>query len=435
MRISTAMIYGMGIESVQQRQQDMLRLQQQLATGQRILVPSDDPVASATALDLKQSQALNSQYQLNGGNAISQLTLEEGALATVTSVLQDVRTLAVYAGNASLGNSDRAALAVELKSRYDELLAVANHGNGNGQYLFSGYQGATQPFAQASPGNVAYAGDDGQRMIQIGPSRTIPINDSGNAVFLAIKNGNGVFAAAPGALNTGGGIISPGTVTNPASWNAPGNPKDFTIKFHVSGSVASPQTTYDIVDNVNNISLLTGAAPGAGPYLRAYTAGSTISLKTQAPPDTNATPFDYGAMVTVEGAPANGDTFSVKASVNRDVFSTMHDLITALQSGVTANAGSAAAYQNSLNASMLGLDNALENVLKVRADIGARLKEVDTEQSAGADLSLHYDGRLSELQELDYAKAISELTMQQTQLDAAQKSFLKVTSLNLFSLL
>lgn len=435
MRISTGMMYGLGIASVQQRQQDLLRLQQQLATGQRVLVPSDDPVASAAALDIKQSRALNNQYHVNGDTAMSQLALEEGALANVTSVLQDVKTLAVYAGNAALNNSDRAALATEVQNRFDELLAVANHGNGNGQYLFSGYQGATQPFAQTSPGNVAYAGDDGQRMMQIGPSRTIPVSDSGNAVFRAIKNGNGVFAAGADAANTGGGVISPGVVTNPANWNAAANPRDFAITFHVNGSVAPPQTTYDIVDTVNNISLLTGAAPGTGPYLRAHTPGAAIALKSQVPPDTNPLPFDFGAMVTIDGAPADGDTFSVKASVNRDVFSTVHDLITALRNGISASAGSAAAYQNALNASMTGLDNALDNVLSVRADLGARLKEVDAEQGASEELSSQYDSRLAGLQDLDYAKAISDLNLQQVQLDAAQKSFLKVTSLNLFSLL
>ena len=435
MRVSTSMMYDLGIATVQQRQQDLLRLQQQISSGRRVLTPSDDPVAAAAALDIKQSQALNSQYHANGDTAKSQLAVEEGALSDTTSLLQDVKTLAVYAGNASLTNSDRSILATELKSRYQELLAIANRGNGNGQYLFSGYQGATQPFAETSPGNVAYSGDEGQRLVQIGPARTIAVNDSGDGVFRAIRNGNGVFAVASAASNAGGGGISPGTVTSPVTWNAPANPRDFTIKFHVDSSVVPAQTTYDIVDNVNNVSLLTGAAPAAGPYLRTYTPGSAVTLKSQVPPDTNPVPFDFGAMVSIDGVPADGDMFTLKASVNQDVFTTLQGLITTLQNGVNPGVASVATYQNSLNASMSGLDNALDNVLKVRADIGARLKEVDAEQGASEDLSLQYDGRLSGLQDLDFAKAISDLNMQQIQLDAAQKSFLKVTSLNLFSLL
>ncbi len=435
MRVSTSMLYGMGISSVQNGQQEMLRTQQQLSSGQRMLAPSDDPVAAAAALDIKQSRALSGQYHANGDVAKAQLVMEEGALANITAALQDVRTLAVYAGNASLTDGDRAVLAIEVQSRYEELLAIANHGNGNGQYLFSGYQGATQPFTQTSPGNVAYGGDGGVRMIQIGASRTIAISDSGDAVLRAIKNGNGTFAAAPDAANAGGGVISPGAVTNPVNWNAATNPRDFSIQFYVDSAVSPAQTTYDIVDNVNNVSLLTGAAPAAGPYLRPYAPGAAIELKTQAPPDTNPVAFDFGASVAISGAPADGDQFSVKASVNRDMFATLYDFVTTLKKGLGTGTASAAEYQNALNTSMSGLDNALENMFRVRAEVGARLKEIDSEQSASEDISLQYDRRLSELMDLDYAKAISDLNWQQTQLDAAQKSFLKATSLSLFNLI
>lgn len=433
MRISTGMLYELGVASVQQRQENLLRLQQQLATGQRILVPSDDPGASAAVLDIRQSQALNSQYQANCDTAKAQLAMEEGVLGSVTSVLQDIKTLAVYGGNATLSNTDRSALAAELKSRYDELLALANHEDGNGHYLFSGYQEKTQPFVEASPGQVAYAGDDGQRNIRIDANRVIPVSDSGRAVFTDIRTGNGIFTASPNAANTGGGMISPGIVTDPLSWKA-ANSRDFSVRFHVDAGVP-PKTTYDIVDNVNNISLLTGVAPVTGPHLREYVPGAAISLATQSPPDTTASPFDAGAVVSVEGEPASGDSFSIKPSTNQDVFTTIYNLIVALRNGTSASTGSVATYQNTLNASMLGVDNAIEKVLTVRADLGARLKAVEGAQGASEDIALQYSNRLAGLQDLDYAKAISDLNLQQTQLDAAQKSFLKVTSLNLFSLL
>jgi flagellar hook-associated protein 3 FlgL len=435
MRVSTSMLYSQGIAGVQDRQHDMLRLQQQLSSGQRMLVPSDDPVAAAQALDLKQSRALNQQYQANGDTAKAQLMIEEGALESVTSLLQDVRTLAVYAGDAALTDQDRLALAAEVKNRYDELLALANQDNGNGQFLFSGYQGATQPFAQTAPGVVAYAGDGGSRMVRLGPAHVVAIGDSGDAVFRDIKNGNGAFVAAPAGANAGTGVVSPGTVTNPAAWNAASNPRDFTIAFHVDNSATPPRTSYDIVDNVNNISLLTGVAPAAGPHLRAYTPGTAISLARQAPPDTNPAPFDFGASVAIDGVPANGDSFGVQASARQDLFATIHGLLTALQTGTGGGPAAAAAYRHGVNAAMTALDNALDNVLTVRAEVGARLNEIDSAQAAGADTTLNYEQRLSQLQDLDYAQAISDLNWRQTQLDAAQKSFLKVTSLSLFNLI
>ena len=149
MRISTSMMYQQGVTGMQQRTADLVRLQEQIAAGHRIVKPSDDPVGATTVLDIKQSQALNDQYRVNGDGAQGQLSLEEAALSTTTSLLQDVRTLAVAAGNPGLNNSDRKALATDIESRYQELLGIANSKDANGQYMFSGYQGTTRPFSIA----------------------------------------------------------------------------------------------------------------------------------------------------------------------------------------------------------------------------------------------------------------------------------------------
>jgi flagellar hook-associated protein 3 FlgL len=435
MRISTNMVYELGSTTLSRQQLEQVKLQQHISSGKRVLTPSDDPVAAASALETQQAKGLNDQYHTNAGVARDQLALEESALGDATSLLQDVKTLAVYAGNGSLTNADRLSIAAELEGHYAQLLGIANRTDGNGHYLFSGYQGATRPFSETAPGTVAYAGDSGTRNVQISASRVLQVSDAGDAVFFAIRNGNGTFEAAPGAGNTGSGIIGPGTVTDPAAWNAATNGRDFTIRFHVDNGVTPPVTTYDIVDNVNNVSLTTGAAPAAGPYLRTYVPGGTISLARQVPPDTNPAAFDFGAGVPIDGVPASGDTFTVQASVDQDVFTTLHDLITTLRTGRGGDAVSAAAYQNALNAAMSNIDNAHDRMLTVRAQVGARLKEVDIAQSTSEDLSLAYSQSLSRLQDLDYAKALSELALRQTYFEAAQKSFLTVTSLDLFKLL
>lgn len=431
MRISTSVLYNSSIAGVQQRQQDQLRLQQQISNGTRLVTPADDPVAAATVLDVKQSLAVATQHAANTEGARSQLSLEEGALADLGTLLQNVKTLAVKAGNPTLSNADRTGLAAELDGQYQELLAIANRDDGNGQFLFSGYQGATRPFVESAPGTVGYTGDAGQRLVQIGTSRQIAVNDSGESVFRDIRTGNGTFTAAAAGANSGSGVIDAGVVGDPSKWNVAGNAKDFTIKFDVTGGV----TTYDIVDNVNNVSLLTGAAPAAGPYLRTYTSGQAIALATQSPPDTTATPFDFGATVAVSGAPAGGDSFTVRASASQDVFATVHDLITTLRGGMAATASSAAAYANDLNAALSNIDNALNNVLDVRASVGARLKELDNAQGASEALALQHKTTLSKLQDLDYAKAISDLSQQQMMLQAAQQSFIRITSSHLFDLL
>jgi flagellar hook-associated protein 3 FlgL len=433
-RVSTNTIFERGVSNMLERQSTLADLQDQIATGRRVRTPADDPVTAARALEVEQSQAINDQYIRNNETAQSSLALSENALTTVTEVIQDIRTLGVNAGNGALSGRELDTLANELRGRYAQLLGLANSTDGNGLFLFSGYQGTTQPFAETAPGTVAYAGDQGQRLIQISASRQVPVSDAGSDIFQTIKNGNGTFIASAAAANTGTGMIGPGTVTNPTQWNAVGNPQDFSVVFFVDSSVTPPVTTYDIIDNVSGLSLTTGAAPGAGPYLRTYQDGAAISLSRQTPPDTNPTNFDYGAQIEIQGEPATGDTFTVQASTNQDLFKTVYDMIVALESAQRTPAGNAR-LANDLTIALSNLDNSLDNVLRVRASIGVRLNEADDARSAQSDLVVEYQRQLSDLRDLDYAKALSDLTRQQLGLEAAQKSFVRVQELSLFNFL
>jgi len=431
-RLSTKTIFEQGVYNLQRNQADVFRTQDQISTGRRVRTPADDPVTAARALEVEQAQAISKQYMRNNDSADAALSRSENALASTVSLLQDVRTLAVNAGNGALSTNELRSIAAELRGRYQELLGIANSTDGNGLYLFSGYQANTQPFAETTPGNVAYAGDQGSRLVQISPSREIPISDPGSDIFQRIKNGNGTFVTEAAVANTGSGVIGPGTVSDPTAWNASANPQDFTVRFHVDSGVNPPVTTYDIVDNVSGNSMLTGAAASAtGPYLRTYTEGSTIALRRQAPPDTNASSWDYGAELSVKGKPATGDTFTVEASRNEDVFTTLYNLIEALESaqpGATGNARLA----NDLNTALSNFDRGIDNVLRVQASVGARLREADEAKASQDDLVGQYDQTLSDLRDLDYAKAISDLARQQLTYEAAQKTFAQVQSLSLF---
>ena len=420
MRISTSTIYESGIRAMQQQTEKLMQVQQQISSGRRILTPADDPVAAARVLEVSQSQSINAQYATNNGSASDSLTLEESTLGSITTLLQNVRDISVNAGDPTLNQSDRASLATALRGSYQDLLGLANSTDAGGQYLFSGYQGGTRPFSESAPGVVAYNGDQGQRLIQVSSSRQIAVSDSGADVFQRIPNGNGSFATQA-AGNGGTGVIDSGTVLDPAKWNAVGNHKDYTVKFSVSGGV----TSYDIIDNVSGKSLLTGAAPGAAPYPRTYTSGSNIDFSQAGPPA-----FDFGARLSIAGAPADGDSFTVKASTNQDVFKTIDDLANLLQTS-----SSNAALTNGLTALQRNLDNALENVSTVRSSTGSRMKELDLVKSVGDNRALQYSQTISSLQDVDYARAASELTQQQVNLEAAQKSFAKVSGLSLFNYL
>ena len=128
---------------------------------------------------LKQSE----QYQSNIGRLKSRLEVEETVLTSVGDTLQRVRELAVQGLSDSNGQDNRKAIASEVWQKLDELFNLANSKDGAGEYLFSGYQSHTEPFSDLGAGSYQYNGDQGQRKLQISPTRTVPSSDSGSLIF------------------------------------------------------------------------------------------------------------------------------------------------------------------------------------------------------------------------------------------------------------
>ncbi len=112
-----------------------------------------------------------------------------------------------------------------------------------------------------------------------------------------------------------------------------------------------------------------------------------------------------------------------------DMFANLRDFIQALENPPAGGVGDA------VSAVLGNIDTALDNVLRVRAIVGSQLSEIDQLRTVGSDLDLQYSETLSRLQDLDFAEAISRLTQQQTFLEAAQQSFLRVSNLSLFNFL
>ena len=397
MRVSSNTIYDSNIAALNQQQARLLQTQQQVASGRRILTASDDPVAAARALDISQSDAMNTQYASNRGAARHTLSLADTALQSVTSLLQDVRTAVIGAGNSALSNSDRQTIATELSGRLQELAGWANSTDGVGNYLFAGFQSKTQPFVD-TPVGMGYFGDDGQHNVQVSATRQMASSDSGADVFMRVKNGNGTFITQAAATNTGTGVISSGSVTNPAALVA-GN--SYSISF-------------SLVAGVMNYTVTGAPVALATPVTGAYVSGQAISFE--------------GMQLDIQGTPAVTDTFTVAPSINESVFKTISDLMAALRAPVVG-----ASLTNGLNRGLNNLDNALNTVLTTRSSLGLRLNEIDTLQTAGDDLSLQFKQTLSQLQDVDYNKALSDLTQQQMNLQAAQKTFSKVSELSLFN--
>jgi len=408
MRISTLSIYSNATSQLNTLQSALARTQMQLSTDRRILTPADDPVASARALEVSQSREMNAQYATNRASARSSLSTVEGALQNAGDLLQDIQQLAVNAGNGTMVQSDREKLATEIEGRLADLLGVANSTDGAGGYLFSGYMATTQPFS-STPSGASYNGDQGQRQLQVGASRKMPLSASGSSVFENNLTGNGTFQTRADKNNAGGAIISSGSVVNRGlaeQRNA------YTLTFAVDAATP-PVTRYTVVDNATG-------NPVAGHDGEVYEAGKAITFG--------------GISFDIKGEPAAGDKFTMEPSTKQSVFTSVTELISALRSPADGTAGKAA-LSNKLNMALDNLKGAHENVLTVQASVGANMKELDYLDSAGDDLDIQYAATLGDLQDLDVVKAISEFSQQQTTLQAAQMSFKTMSGLSLFNYL
>ena len=195
MRISSIQAFNNGVSGLGRNYSNLIRTQEQISSGNRILTPADDPVASVRLLQLEQQQAVLGQYKENLTAAKNSLAQEETTLNSVNTVLQRVRELAVKAGGGALSADDRKSIAKELSEREGELLNLMNSRNARGEYLFSGFLGKTEPFQRNPDGTYSYSGDEGQRSLQVAGSSNVAINDNGKRLFEDVSNANRIINA------------------------------------------------------------------------------------------------------------------------------------------------------------------------------------------------------------------------------------------------
>jgi len=300
MQISTAQMFQQAVTTMQSKQTELAKTEQQLSTGLRITSPSDDPAAATRLLDLNQVIATTSQFQRNADFAETRLAIEESVLSEVGNLLQRSRELSVQGLNDSLSAGDRKAIAAEVRENLQALMQLANSKDANGEYLFSGFKTSTIPFSDSGGGNFVYAGDQGQRSLQIGATRQVAIGDSGSDVFMRIDDG---------------------------------------------------------------------------------------------------------------------------AGGNSSMFAVLNDFANDLEAN------------NPSGTTLTRLDSALDSVNNTRANIGARMNSIEGQRSANDSFSLLLQENRSNLQDLDYAEAISRFEQQLLALQASQQSFVKIQGLSLFNYL
>jgi flagellar hook-associated protein 3 FlgL len=395
MRIATITFQQNALSQMQNLQADLSKTQNDLSTGKKLHSAADDPSGMAQVNQLNVQLSASQQYVTNGNYATSTLQLELQAMSDATNVLQGARDLAVQANNPALSAAQRADIAAQLTQQLQNLVAIGNRVDGSGNQLFAGNASSTVPFAQ-SGNTVTYNGSSIVSQIQIGPNQRISSGDTGATVFMNIPAGNGTFTTSGAATNTGTGSIGVGTVTTPSAWV----PDTYSISF------TSP-TAYSVTNSAGTV-VTTGTA---------FADGDSISFN--------------GIQVPITGTPAAGDTFTVAKAGNASAFSTLQGLITTLSSSTL----SSAQISSRIGGALQQIDNAISNMSNVSASAGARINSITSSQGAAQTLQTNLTTSVSQLSDVDYAAAITQLNTEEISLQAAQASYASIARLSLFNYL
>lgn len=527
MRVSTSQIYTISTLGMGQAQSGVTKLNEQMSSGKKVLSPADDPVAATTILQLQQELARTAQFKKNIDVAENSLELVDSTLTSVLGLVQRMREIAVAAGNtAVLTADDYSAYAAEVETRISELLSLQNTRNSSGQYIFAGYQSASQPFSGDRGGNYTYAGDEGQLLLQTSSSVSVAVSDSGKKVFTDIPSGHNTFTTYASSTNKANpaATISVGEVVDQEAFDAL-YPEDLVLSFSQVGN----NIVYSVSERSSGKQLLANQ-----PYVQGQNitvAGA--SFYVVGTPDTGtpaqATSLDFGALVGADfslnpgaitltvgsrsetlqltgnitnqaelaaalnssaGSPSNqdklaalgivangsgltlasglplrvsggttatdallgiatqgpgtqvsngvaaksGDSFVVESSDKQSLLNTLSRFAQAMRN--VQNTPESKAQMADLAAKTLAnLTYAETRITTVQGEIGARLNTLDSSRSLNLDITLTTKTVLSSLQDLNYADASIELTMQSLVLSAAQQSFAKVSQLSLFNYL
>jgi len=402
MRISTQQLFNRGLEQIQDVTAQQQKTQLQLSTGKKVLTPADDPVASTRILELNQELAINEQFQRNIELVDGRLNLQDDLLGSVDSVVQRIRELAISAGNGILNKDDLGSIAAEVEERLDQLAGLLNSQDASGEYVFSGFQGNTEPFQKNVSGAYGYHGDEGRRFVQVEPSITIA----------STENGKSIFQDIPANENTFFTLVNPNNQSNPAAQITTGQvldqdvydafyPEDLTITFNTASD-------FTITESSNGRVVLANLP---------YSANDPIVVN--------------GVQFEITGAPAAGDSFFVESSEKQGVLTSVEKFIYGLRNFNSSPAGREV-FDNVISSAIANLDSAETSILETRSQIGARQNTIESTTEQLKDVEILTKEILTKMEAVDYAEAVSLLSIQQFTLEAAYSSYSQITSLSLF---
>ena len=157
---------------------------QEVSTGKRVQVPSDDPAASANMVQNTIDTKNVDQYTKNVSSVLSMVQTADSTLGTVVSSLTRAISLGVQGANGTTNSTNQQSIATEVQGILDNVVSSANTSY-QGTYLFGGTVTSTAPYTadSTSASGYKYNGNDGVNSVAVGDNLSVQTNLPGSQIF------------------------------------------------------------------------------------------------------------------------------------------------------------------------------------------------------------------------------------------------------------
>lgn len=154
--------------------------QQQLATGQKISRPSDDPIGTGYQMRYDTDLARSEEFLMNAQTGSEILKTMDSLLQQASDVLKRARTLTMQAANGTYDLEQRKTISAEIKQLKEQMVTIGNS-TYNGRYLFNGQKTDQPPYTVGGAANENT--DPGLFYLNVSPSVKVPVSITGEVVF------------------------------------------------------------------------------------------------------------------------------------------------------------------------------------------------------------------------------------------------------------
>ncbi|TMP10385.1 flagellar hook-associated protein 3 [Pseudoalteromonas sp. S3178] len=417
MRLSNNLMYQNNINKILDNQQSVANAQEQVTTGEKYLTTSEAPAAISQGMLYSNKIQTNEQHSKNIDQLNGRLETEETILQSINTNIQQAQELTIQAGNGAYTQDDLESIAAELSEIQKTLVNLMNTRSEDGKFIFSGYQDSTQPYQfDSTAGEYTYNGDQGQHVITIAEGVSIKSSD----------NGFDTFEKTDARLNVASNTATVSGSITAASVYVDGQ-TEFD-NFHQANYNADP--TASATANTYSVLVSPGATADDPQTYEIYRDGAPLTPTVT--DEVTDEPIDFAGMkIEFEGTAPGQLDFSLEKPGKENVLNTLQSLITGLNDGTLEGDD----FQQVLADGLVQLQNASEQVVFTQASLGGRMNALERVSDSNLAQDIQNKSNLSDLVEVDMAEAISELTKQETALQASQATFGRLTNLSLFDYL